>query len=115
MKNELTATQKTLSALGLCAKARGLIVGTPMICEALKNRKKEVFSVLCASDNSNNTAKRLADRCAYYGVRLEALDADGDMLGKAVGKSGRVAAVAVTDENLWRMVEKALRKDNAQS
>ena len=47
---------KTLQALGLCAKARQLVLGTPMICDALKSKKKP-YLVLCASDNSENTAK----------------------------------------------------------
>ena len=101
--------EKTLRALGLCAKARKLISGTPMICDALKNRKPTVFLVLSASDNSENTAKRLSDRCAYYNARLITLDCNGDTLAGALGKQSRVAAVAVTDENLCRLVENTLK------
>ena len=96
--------EKTLQALGLCAKARKLICGTPLICDALKADAKKVFLVVSASDNSENTAKRLRDRCAYYGVQLFLLDVDGAMLSQALGKSGRVAAAAVTDEHLSRLV-----------
>ena len=101
---------KTLQALGLCAKARQLVLGTPMICDALKSKKKP-YLVLCASDNSENTAKRLADRTAFYGVRMIRLEIDGEALAAAVGKSGRVAAVAVCDENLCRLVENTIDKD----
>ena len=104
----MTEHEKLLRALGLCAKARALICGVPMICEALKAKKKTVYAVLCANDNAQNSAKRLQDRCAYYAVRLEALPFDGDALSQAIGKSGRVAAVAVTDENLWNLVSKTL-------
>lgn len=103
------ANEKTLRALGLCAKAGKLICGTPLICDALKSSGKKPFAVLCASDNSENTAKRLRDRCAYYGVPLTVLDFDGSTLSDAVGKSGRVAAVAVTDENLCRLVSNTLQ------
>ena len=78
-----------------------------MICEALKGKKKP-YLVLCASDNSENTAKRLSDRSAFYGVRMVTVEIDGEALATAVGKSGRVAAVAVCDENLCRLVENTL-------
>ena len=105
---EIYRYEKTLQALGLCAKARKLIIGTPMICEALKSKGKKPYLVLAAGDNGENTAKRLCDRCRYYGVPLVLLDADGDTLSAAIGKSGRVAAVAVTDENLCRLVKGTL-------
>lgn len=103
-------SQKTLGALGLCAKARKLICGTPMICEALRGRGKP-FLVLAASDNSENTQKKLTDKCTHYGVPLVVLKADGDELSRAVGKQSRVAAVAVTDENLCRLVEGAMESE----
>ena len=37
-------------------------------------------------------------------MRLIELECDGASLSDAIGKSGRVAAVAVTDENLCRLV-----------
>ncbi len=101
-------TDKTLLALGLCAKARKLIFGTPMICEALRGKGKPVL-VISASDNSPNTAKRLADKCAHYGTELLTLDADGERLAAAVGKKGKIAAVAITDENLSRLVRNTLQ------
>lgn len=103
-------TTGTLRSLGLCAKARKLVCGTPMICEALRGRGKP-FLVLSASDNSENTQKKLSDKCAYYGVRLVVLSVGGEELSRAVGKQSRVAAVAVTDENLCRLVESTLKDD----
>ncbi len=101
-------TDKTLLALGLCAKARKLIFGTPMICEAMRGKGKPVL-VVSASDNSPNTAKKLADKCAHYGTELLMLDANGEQLASAVGKKGKIAAVAVTDENLSRLVRNTLQ------
>lgn len=105
MPNDL---QKVLGALGLCARARKLICGTPMICEALHAKNKPLL-VLAASDNSENTQKKLSDKCNHYSVTLVTLGADGEVLSRAVGKKSRVAAVAVTDENLCRLVENALK------
>ena len=92
-----------LFSLGLCAKAGKLIYGVPMVCEALK-KQKSVVAVFSAADNSSNSAKRLSDRCTFYGVPLYTLSVDGDTLSSAVGKSGRLAALAVTDSNLAALV-----------
>lgn len=102
------ASEKTRGALGICAKARGLITGTALICEALRTDRTRPLLVLAASDNSENTAKRLSDRCAYYGVELITLDLDRDALSRILGKSGSVAAIAVTDANLCRLVRSTL-------
>ena len=102
-----------LNALGLCAKARKLIMGTPMVCESLRGAKKP-FLVLCAADNSENTAKKLADKCAFYGVPQKTLSVSGATLADAVGKrGGQVAAVAVTDENFCKLIQKALEQSTA--
>ena len=92
-----------LFSLGLCAKAGKLIYGVPMVCEALK-KQKSVVAVFSAADNSPNSAKRLSDRCTYYGVPLYTLSLDGETLASAVGKGARLAALAVTDQNLCRLV-----------
>ena len=100
-------TQKSLQALGLCAKAGKLIAGTPLICEALKGRKKP-YLVVEAADNAKNTAKRLEDRCAFYGVEKLRLEVSGETLAQALGKRARIAAVAVTDEHLSRLVRETM-------
>ena len=104
----LTPEDKLLSTVGLCARARKLVSGTPMVCEALRSRKPPVLAVLEASDTSDNTHKKLADKCAYYQVPLYRLTADTARLGKAIGKTGAVAAVGLTDENLYRALTRYL-------
>ena len=97
-----TPEEKLLSTLGLCARARKLVMGTPMVCEAVRDPKAPVVAVLEASDTSDNTHKRLSDKCAFYGVPLYRIAADTSRLGRAVGKTGAVAAVGITDENLYK-------------
>ena len=104
----LTPEDKLLSTLGLCARARKLVMGTPMVCEAMRDKKTPVIAVLEASDTSANTHKKLSDKCRFYGVPLYRLTADTACLGRAVGKTGAVAAVGVTDENLYHALEKHL-------
>jgi len=45
----LPPEDKLLSTLGLCARARKLVMGTPMVCEALRDKKTPVIAVLEAS------------------------------------------------------------------
>ena len=97
-----TREDKLLSTLGLCARARKLVMGTPMVCEALRDKKNPVIAVLEASDTSGNTHKKLSDKTAFYGVPLYRLTADTARLGRAVGESGGVAAAGVIDERLYQ-------------
>ncbi len=109
MANE-KRNDRLLHALGLCAKARRLVVGTAMICEELRGKKKP-FLVVAASDNAANTQKKLSDKCAFYHVPLVNVSLDGEEIGNAVGKHTKVAAVAITDEQLCRLVENTIEKD----
>ena len=98
---------KLLSNLGLCARARGLIFGVPQICDAMrKGGKGAPLIVLEASDTSDNTHKKISDKCSYYNVRHVRIDCDGVMLAAALGKSASLAAVAVTDKSLLQLAEK---------
>lgn len=100
-------SEHLLSTIGLCARAGKLVIGTPMVCEALR-KAGAVTCVLEASDTSENTHKKLSDKCGFYHKPLYRLEADGAALGHAVGKTGVVAAVAVTDVSLMQAIEKYL-------
>ena len=97
-----------LGAIGLCRKAGKVIVGTDAVCEALRGKNKPC-AVFAANDASENTAKRLRDKCGSYGVPLYVVPADGEELAHALGKSAKTAAVAVTDENLCRLAAGKLK------
>ena len=103
--------KKLLSMLGLAARARALVFGTPMICDSLQKSKgkgKRILLVLEASDTSDNTHKRITDKCRFYGVRHYRLVSGGETLSHAVGKSGMLSAVALTDTQLCHAVENLL-------
>ena len=97
-----------LRALGLCRRAGALVCGTPMICTALRGGDKKPLMVVAASDVSDATLKKLTDKTGFYSTPLYRIDATGEELAAAVGKSGSLAAVAVTDKNLAALVEKNL-------
>ena len=99
--------EKLLRAIGLCRKAGKLTIGTDAVCTALAERPKP-YAVFAAADNSENTEKKLRDKCGFYRVELIYLPVSGERLAHAIGKNARCAAVAVTDENLCRLVRSTL-------
>lgn len=108
---ERAATEKNqhlLSTLGLCKRAGGLVIGTPMVCEAMKDKKKGVLAVLEAENTSDNTHDKLTSKCAYYSVPHYRIPVTTEALGHTVGKTGAVAAVGVTHAGLFRALQKHL-------
>ena len=98
---------KLLNAIGLCVKAGKVVFGVPMICEAMRaGRSNAPLLVLEAADTSENTHKRLTDKCKYYSIRHVRISCTVDTLANALGKSAQLGAVAVTDEGLCRLIEK---------
>ncbi len=97
--------KKILSSLGLCARAGKLIFGVPMICDAMRRggegAPKIVFE---ASDTSDNTHKKISDKCNYYQIRRVQLSCDGATLASALGKTSSLAAVAVSDRELCNLM-----------
>ena len=96
---------RILGSLGLCSKAGQLIFGVPMIIEDMQKGKK-IYLVLEAGDTSDNTHKKITDKCSFYGVEKIRLEVDGGTLASAVGKSSSLAAVAITDEGFFKMIDK---------
>ncbi len=123
MSTEKDSERGLLSVIGLCRGAGRAIIGVPMICDALKKRALKSVStgvvddviVIEASDTSENTHKRVCDRCAHYNVRHVRIESDCVSLGASVGKSA-VAAVMINDGNFCRAIEKKLaQKASIQS
>ncbi len=102
------ARKRFLATLGLARRAGKVACGTQNVCDALKCRK--VSLVIEAEGNSENTHKRLSDRCAYYEIELVKVCVTADELGAAMGRGGAISAAAVTDPSLAEAVRRALPK-----
>ncbi len=100
--------KNTLLVIGLAARARGIVIGTNQVLEAVRNKKAKL--VLIASDVSDNTYKNLTDKSLYYSVNAVQTDATTEELGKAVGHSN-TAAIAFIDANFVKAYEKSLSSD----
>ena len=108
--------KKLLGMVGMSKRAGKTVTGTPMICEHLRKRgvTKEGGEidvlVIEASDTSENTHKKITDKCTFYNVKHVRIETTCENLGRAVGKSA-VAAVAVADINFCRGILSILERD----
>lgn len=102
-----------LLMIGICRGAGATIIGVPMICDELRRRGEGYAHIMVfeASDTSENTHKKITDKCSFYKVKHIRLTCDCVTLGHAVGK-GAVAAVAVMGENFCRAVRGKIAHDS---
>lgn len=100
--------KQLLMTLGLCFKAGYAVCGTELICDAMKNAKKPPALVLEASDTSENTHKRISDRCTFYKTEHIRLGVSSSELGAALGKKSLIAAVGITDTGFCRSIKTKL-------
>ncbi len=101
-----TDKKKFLGMLGLAAKARRLTVGTSLVCTAIS--KKIPVIVLISSEASENTRKKIKNKCSFYEIRCIETDISGDDISYAIGKTNSVSAVAVNDANFASAIEKLI-------
>ena len=97
--------KNTLGVIGLAARARGIVIGSNQVLEAIRGKK--ALLVLIASDVSANTKKMLCDKSAFYSVTAEQIDISTVELGRAVGHS-HTAAIAFTNTNFVTAYKKSL-------
>ncbi|MBL4952684.1 YlxQ family RNA-binding protein [Neobacillus sp. OS1-32] len=83
-----------LSLLGLANRARKIISGEELSINEIRSGKAKL--VLLSSDASQNTTKKITDKCNSYNVPLKIVE-NRYLLGQAIGKEARVV-VAVLDD-----------------
>lgn len=103
--------QRLKTTVGLAVKAGKTVCGTPLICESLKmTGAGKCVLVLEGSDTSENTHKRLSDKCAFYGTELIKLPISMAELSESVGKRSLVAAVGIKDSGLACAIKAKLKE-----
>ena len=90
---------KFCSMLGFCAKAGKCVFGEDAVSASIKSGKAAL--VLVSDAASENTIKKMRDRCAYRDVPLLVCAQD---IGAACGKPGRMI-VAVTDKTFANNIQ----------
>lgn len=98
--------KKVLDLLGLCARSRRVRSGEELSAKAVKSGDAKLAFM---DEGASDLAKRVFEAiCETHGVRLFYIP-DG-MLGDAIGKPGRMAAVVV-DEGFARRMFEIIRRD----
>lgn len=85
---------KVLSLLGLISRARKMITGEEFVVAEIQ--KKRVHLVLISKDASENTKKKIYNKCDYYRIPLREL-CTREQLGHAIGKEERVV-LGISDQ-----------------
>jgi ribosomal protein L7Ae-like RNA K-turn-binding protein len=97
-------TAKWENLLGLAVRAGKVISGEEMVVKSIQKQNAKI--VLLSKDASENTKKKVTDKCLYYNIDLVWID-DRLVLGKAIGKEQRVV-VAVNDQGFSKRLKELL-------
>ena len=100
--------------IGVCNSYTNIVPGHchlkkvgEIICDAI--REGHVRLVVYAAGAAENSTKRVTDKAKSYHTAALAIDTTPEALGRAVGKSGAVAAVGVTDAGFAGALTKILQ------
>ncbi|WP_203332658.1 YlxQ family RNA-binding protein [Planococcus beigongshangi] len=85
--------QQILQILGLATRARMTITGEELTINEVRRGNAKL--VIVAEDASENTSKKLQDKCSHYGADIQIFGTRAE-IGHAIGKEERVV-MAVTD------------------
>ena len=99
-------TNKVLSMLGLCARARKVASGEFQTEKAIKEGKARL--VIVAEDASENTKKLFHNKSEFYEVPCFVYGTK-ESLGHAIGNEMR-ASLAVMDEGFATEIQKRLQE-----
>ena len=95
---------KVCGLLGMAERARKLSTGDAVLTD-IKSKKAKL--VIVAADASDNTKKKISDKCEYYGVPLVYIESSV-LLSQAIGKFNRMA-VAVNDGGFAKSIKTCLK------
>lgn len=102
---------KALNTLGICACARKISYGETLLKD-IKN--KNVCLVIIANDASDNSKKRIIDKCNYYDCE-NIVAFDKNSISKAIGRMDLVSAVGIKDYNLVKKFKENIERNGGAS
>ncbi|MTD30238.1 YlxQ family RNA-binding protein [Planomicrobium sp. YIM 101495] len=100
--------KKILQLLGLAARARKIISGEELVLSDVRNGQARL--VFIAEDASQNTKKKMQDKCKTYKVNLREFSNRAE-LGHAIGKEQRVV-IAINDSGFAKKMVSLLDENN---
>ena len=96
--------KEVMNFIGLMNRAGALITGTDMVINGVRSGK--VKFVLVDSAVSDNTLKKITDKCKFYNVSYITMPAE--TLGSAIGKSSR-KIIGITDQHFVKALKKKMK------
>ncbi len=93
-----------LNLIGLAYRARKISIGEELILKDIQQKRAKL--VLLANDISEQTKRKLVNKCQTYNVPYIEVD-DRNKLAAAIGKSNRVA-VAILDKGFATKIQSIL-------
>ncbi|MCP3739134.1 YlxQ family RNA-binding protein [Rossellomorea sp. BNER] len=93
-----------MSLLGLANRARKVISGEELVLKEVRSGRAKL--VLLSRDASNNTMKKVRDKCNYYETPIFLIE-NREILGQAIGKDARVV-VTLTDDGFAKKLSMLL-------
>ena len=102
---------KLSGMLGLAMRAGKVTLGTDQICSVLPKGKARL--VLVSDGASDNTKKKIRCKCEYYNTPMIEVNIDTEELGRLLGKTYTPAALAITDDNFAKAIDKIISSDES--
>ncbi|WP_010301401.1 YlxQ family RNA-binding protein [Kurthia senegalensis] len=89
----MTTEQAIFNLLGIAASARQIVSGEEQVVKEVRTNKAKL--VIVSNDASQNTTKKMHDKCAFYNVPIYTFGSR-EQLGHATGRESRVS-LAIMD------------------
>lgn len=89
---------KVYGLIGIARRARKVVMGESVIA-AIQNKSAKV--VLISEDASDNTKKKISDKCQYYNITF--CFVDDILLNQSLGEFNK-KVIAITDEGMSKKI-----------
>lgn len=90
-------TERFLRMLGLARKAGKTVLGTEVICEQMRVKKKPVL-ILVSTDASEGTRRRLSHKSSFYSIPCLTVNVASEVLGRLLGTARPLVSVGILDD-----------------
>ncbi len=100
--------------LGIARKAGRTVIGTDLVMKALTGGNPKIYIVLASDGASDNTKKRIYDRCTYYQVERYTIPQTPSELSHLLGKTSSVCCIGITDSGFAEGLKRYLTNDDPQ-
>ena len=100
--------------LGIARKAGKTLIGTDLVLKAVACGNPKIYMVLASEGASENTQKRISDRCLYYNVLRYDIPQTPSELSHLLGKTSSVCCIGITDQGFAEGLKRYLTNDDQQ-